>query len=464
MGGTGAADVIEGTTGSPGNPNGGLIWVLDGNGNPLPNWAGRASGGGVVIGGISTADLNGDGAQDLLVPTGAGIFIYDGRSAQQLPGLDIGLVGFQNTPLVTDDGNGQIGITTAGTEPNGTGVVQHWRVSGGRQGGIDWPMFHHDPMHTGSSSSASVPAACRPSAATSPPTGKVQRVAGATRDDTAIAASHITFPTGASAHAVVLASDAKFPDALAGGPLASANVAPLLITSPAGLTPAVTVEIQRVLSPGGTVYVLGGVFALSPTIDTTLQGRGYRVTRLAGTDRFHTAAAIAAALGNPTTAFEVTGLDFPDALAAGPAASANHAAILLTNGGAPSAVTTAYIQAHVKTRYAVGGQAASSDPAATAIVGADRYTTAVDVAQRFFPSPPSLAFATGAGFADALSGGPVEAATSGPLLLTPPCGAAPGNVLTYVGSVNAAVGSAVLFGGTGAVGDDVLSQLDGALG
>jgi hypothetical protein len=51
-----------------------------------------------------------------------------------------------------------------------------------------------------------------------------------------------------------------------------------------------------------------------------------------------------------------------------------------------------------------------------------------------------------------------------PLLLTPPCGAVPGNVLSYVGSVKGAVGSAVLFGGASAVGDDVQSQLDGALG
>ena len=122
------------------------------------------------------------------------------------------------------------------------------------------------------------------------------------------------------------------------------------------------------------------------------------------------------------------------------------------------------MQAHVRTRYAIGGQAASSDPAATAIAGADRYATALDVAQRFFPAAPSLGFATGAGFADALSGGPVEAARSGALLLTPSCGALAGNVMSYLGSVKARVGGAVLFGGVGAVGDDVLSQLDSALG
>ncbi len=469
VGGTGAADIIEGTTGSPGNPNGGLIWVLDGNGNPLPNWAGRNADGGVVIGGISTADINGDGAQDLLVPTGAGIWIYDGRSAQQLAALDVGKVSFQNTPLVTDDGGGQIGITTAGTQPDGTGVVQHWRVSGGSQSGISWPMFHHDPAHTGNlgsaaSTSSPPPAGCQATAAASAPTGKVSRVAGATRDDTAIAASHVAYPGAGSAHAVVLASDANFPDALAGGPLASAKRGPLLISPPSGLNAAVTAEIQRVLPPGSTVFVLGGALAVSPSVDATLGSLGYHITRLAGTDRYQTAVAIAGALGNPATAFEVTGLNFPDALAAGPAASESQGAILLTAGGSQSAATASYLQAHARTRYAIGGQAASSDPGATAIAGADRYATALDVAQRFFPSAPSLGFATGEGFADALSGGPVAAARSGALLLTPSCGALPGDVTTYLGNVKAMVGSAVLLGGAGAVGDDVLSQLDSALG
>ena len=147
--GTGLADVIIGTAGGP-NP--GKVWVLDGNGNPLPNWAGHDSGGGVVVGGITTADLNGDGAQDLLVPTGGGVFAYDGRTGAKLFGLDEGQVGFQSSPLITDDGAGALGITVAGTAPDGTGVIQHYRFPSGskaRLGGIGWPTFHHDARHTG---------------------------------------------------------------------------------------------------------------------------------------------------------------------------------------------------------------------------------------------------------------------------------------------------------------------------
>ncbi|HEY2430884.1 MAG TPA: cell wall-binding repeat-containing protein, partial [Acidimicrobiales bacterium] len=297
--GTGHLDVVEGTSGTLANPNAGSIWVLDGNGNPLPNWGPRNSDGGVVIGGISTADLNGDGAQDLLVPTGAGVFIYDGRTAQQIGAIDTGLVSFQGTPLVTDDGGGAVGVTVAGTQPNGTGVVEHYRVAGGRLGSNNWPMFHHDPLHTGNTTTA--PMACVPGPSPTPPTGKLSRIAGANRDATGVAVSQSSFPAAGSAKAVVVASDANYPDALAGGPLAVARGGPVLITPPSGLPASVDAEIRRVLPLGGTVDVLGGSAAVSPGVDTELSGEGYLVDRIAGADRFQTAVAIAAALGNPAT-------------------------------------------------------------------------------------------------------------------------------------------------------------------
>jgi len=150
--GTGHAYIVIGTAEGP-NP--GKVWVLDGACNPIPGWAGRDSGGGVVIGGITTADFNGDGHQDLLVPTGGGVFVYDGATGAKMFGLDEGQVGFQNSPLVTDDGGGALGMTVAGTRPNGTGVVQHWQARAPAGGGtatlgaIGWPTFHHDARRTG---------------------------------------------------------------------------------------------------------------------------------------------------------------------------------------------------------------------------------------------------------------------------------------------------------------------------
>src|SRR4029077_7334466 len=106
--GNGNRDVVIGTADGP---KGGEVWGLGPTGAPLPQCDGLPSGGGVVIGGISTADLNGDGAQDLLVPTGAGVFAYDGRSSALLFSLDAAQVGFQSTPLVTPDPAGGVDIT-----------------------------------------------------------------------------------------------------------------------------------------------------------------------------------------------------------------------------------------------------------------------------------------------------------------------------------------------------------------
>ena len=146
--GNGVADVVIGTAEGP-DP--GKVWVLDGNGQPLPHWAGHDSGGGVVIGGITAADLNGDGAQDLLVPTGRGVFAYDGRTGATLFTLDRTVMAVQNSVLVTQDRPGVVGLTVAGTTPGGVGIVQHWVLTSATPaiGPLSWPMFHHDPRHTG---------------------------------------------------------------------------------------------------------------------------------------------------------------------------------------------------------------------------------------------------------------------------------------------------------------------------
>jgi hypothetical protein len=419
----------------------------------------------VVIGGISTADLSGDGAQDLLVPTGAGVFIYDGPTGDEVGSLDVGQVGFQNTPLVADDGNGTLGITVAGTTPGGTGIVQHWTVQGGQLGSLGWPMFHHDPAHTGDLNLApAAPPSCVASALPTPPTGKVTRLAGANRDATGVATSQAAFPAAHSAHVVVLASDATYPDALSGGPLAAADGGPLLVTTPSGLNPIVNTEIQRVLPPLGTVDIVGGDDALSSTIDAQLSSEGFVVQRIAGANRAATAVAVAGALKDPGTVFEVTGFNYPDALSAAPAAAHAGAAILLTDSTDQDPATAAYLSAHAPKRYAIGGPAAAADPQATPIAGADRYATSVMVATTFVSSPTTVGFATGEGFADALTGGAMLAGRDAPVVLVPPCGALPAETTQYVQSVAGTVQAGLLFGGTAAVGDDVLGELDTALG
>ena len=117
------------------------------------------------------------------------------------------------------------------------------------------------------------------SAATAP---VVTRISGATRFDTAIAASQDQFTATGSAKAVVLARADTYPDALSGGPLAAKVGGPLLLTSSTSLPSSVQAEMIRVLPKGGTVYILGGTSAVSAAVETTITGLGFVVQRLAG--------------------------------------------------------------------------------------------------------------------------------------------------------------------------------------
>ena len=145
--GDGNVEVLEGSnTGS-----GGLVWAVNGaNGAAMPGWPQRTSG--QIIGGIVTADLTGSGYNDVLVPTTNGLVIYDGRSAQVVATLGAGTIALQNSPMVSIDPNGTIGITIAGYNEQDAGIIQHYEVAGstGRSlGKRSWPMFHQNPQLTG---------------------------------------------------------------------------------------------------------------------------------------------------------------------------------------------------------------------------------------------------------------------------------------------------------------------------
>ncbi|MGH9081003.1 MAG: hypothetical protein ACRDYE_13210, partial [Acidimicrobiales bacterium] len=145
--GDGNVEVVEGAdTGTSGS-----VWAVNGaNGSPMPGWPQTTPG--RVIGGVVTADLTGGGYNDVLVPTTAGLVIYDGRSAQVVATLGSGAIALQNSPLVTIDPDGSIGITIAGYNAGNAGFIQHYEIAGSAGhtlGKRSWPMFHQNPQLTG---------------------------------------------------------------------------------------------------------------------------------------------------------------------------------------------------------------------------------------------------------------------------------------------------------------------------
>jgi putative cell wall-binding protein len=314
-----------------------------------------------------------------------------------------------------------------------------------------------DSVFAGVSGNAAVTVGAASSGGPSAPV----RLAGPDRFGTAIAASQAGFPAG-GAGAVVLARSDNYPDALVGAPLAAAKHAPLLLAG-VSLTDATKAEISRVLPRGGAVYVLGGPAAVPASVDATLTGLGFNVTRLAGADRYGTALAVAHALGDPGTVMLATGVNFPDALAAGPAAAHLHSAVLLTAGTSLPASVRSYLSAHPGLRYAVGGPAAKADPAATALVGADRYATAATVATTLFDKPDNVGIASGITFADAVVGGAAQALAGGPILLSA-TSSLPTPTGNYLTNHAATITTSHIYGGTTALTTAVQTAIEKALG
>jgi hypothetical protein len=270
------------------------------------------------------------------------------------------------------------------------------------------------------------------------------------------------------AEAVVLVNDSRFADALAAGPLAALVDGPLLLNHGSVLD---TNCDTWTLRQGDTAYLVGGTGVLSTQLEATLKGRGMDVVRLGGDDRYETAVKVAQKIdtlrpaGTPQQVFLASGTDFPDALSAGAPAGNASGAVLLTEGSRMAPATAAYLAGRPDASvYAIGGDAARAAtlPAGNEVVGADRYETATMVADRFFADPSTAAFASGTGFADALSAAAYGGNIGAPVLLVAPA-AVPDSVAGYAGRHGVTLGGSVLLGGTGAVTAAAFSSLSSAL-
>jgi len=286
----------------------------------------------------------------------------------------------------------------------------------------------------------------------------VTRIGGVDRDATANLISQAMFPAAHSAQVVILARDDVFADALAGSPMAKVFTGPVLLTPSNALSASAQAGIVRVLNPGDTVYILGGTAAISDNVLAIIHQLGFVTVRIGGTDRYSTAALIAANLSTAETIAKVylaTGINFPDALAAASAAGSSNGVILLTAGNVMPSVTSTWLAAHsTLPRLAVGSQAAVAAPSATVLAGADRYDTATAVAAASYPAPSGLLLATGLDFPDALAGAAYAAQQGWALLLVSPYSTTVSAAQdAYLQKVAATVLSVVILGGTSAMPD-----------
>ncbi len=297
----------------------------------------------------------------------------------------------------------------------------------------------------------------------------LERLAGATRFDTAAVIARATVPAGASE--AIVASGRNFPDALAANYLAGVRGAPILLSEPGDVPPATMsaladLGVQR-------VTLVGGGAVLSPAVAAELEAASLTVERIAGDTRYDTAERIARTPGadavgtlvGDRTAIVANGANFVDALVAGPVAYAAGFPIALSPGtvlGADAQQTLVTLE--IDRVLIVGGTAAVSAAAEDEIealgittqrlAGPSRYATAGAVAE-FARS--QLGFvathvdvATGLAFPDAIAGGPHAGVATAPIVLA---GSVPAATCESLAAVAETLTSGHVFGGTAAVSE-----------
>jgi putative cell wall-binding protein len=265
------------------------------------------------------------------------------------------------------------------------------------------------------------------------PLAGIHRLAGESRVDTALAIAKANY-TEKVANAV-LATAANYPDALTGSVLAYKLQAPiLLVGSNKADQDKVLNYLRENLQADGKVYILGGTGAIPLEVEKAVQRTGFtNITRLSGDNRGKTALAIAERLevqkGRPVIL--VNENSYADALAVSSIAAVAQSPILPVGKDRLSAeMKTKLAELNPDRVYLIGGEGVLS-PAIVKeieeitslnssriirIAGANRYETALAIAQYFNPQGQNVCLATGKNFPDALAGS-VYAANFNSLLL-----------------------------------------------
>lgn len=294
------------------------------------------------------------------------------------------------------------------------------------------------------------------------------RSMGDNRYETAVEISKNTF---ASAKDLVIATGQGFADALSASGLAGVTDAPLLLTPTTSLPSEVSAEITRLGVEN--VYIVGGTAAVSTGVQNELDAMpGVAVERVAGVNRYDTAAKVAAKIETIAgaefngEAFLARGDDFADALAVSPFANSTGIPVLLTSTSALPDVTRAAIEDLAVTDVWIsGGDKVVSPGVASAVeamsgvtthrmAGADRYATAVVVANtadaQGWGTWSFVGIATGTNFPDALGGGVATGVNGGMLLMTSPTTLSPAT-MTAIQAHADTITRVEIFGGTSAV-------------
>lgn len=190
----------------------------------------------------------------------------------------------------------------------------------------------------------------------------VNRISGATRVETSFELYRKSSGWGSTA---IIATSTNYADALSVSSYAYAAKAPVFLCDPAnGLTPSQ----KTTLKSFSKVLVVGGENAVPSQYVSGVPG----IVRKSGNTRYDTSAEIAKWTVNNGLSMNgtvyATGMNFPDALAAGPLAGKSKAVTLLVDGAnSPAIPFSANYKDKVGNAYVVGGINAVNQDTANAI-------------------------------------------------------------------------------------------------
>lgn len=300
------------------------------------------------------------------------------------------------------------------------------------------------------------------------------RVAGTDRFETAARIANLTYD---QADVAVVVTGRKFPDALAASYIARLLAGPILLVEPDGVPPSTLATLEDLGVQ--TVMILGGTGAVGDEVEQQLQAEGYALERVAGENRYETAAAVATRYGaqhvgtldGDRTAILATGWNFPDALSGGPlAARANLPLLLTPQSGTLPVVDKALADLGIERVVILGGPNAVSHAVAQSyqnkgytverLAGDDRLETAAVVADnaisRFGFSEENVLLARGDEFPDALTASVHGAAVAAPIVLTRTPDVLGGPSEAWLGAHCPNIGVIRALGGPGAVAESTL--------
>ncbi|MGK0466715.1 cell wall-binding repeat-containing protein, partial [Clostridium sp.] len=299
---------------------------------------------------------------------------------------------------------------------------------------------------------------------------KVQRLSGINRIETSIAIAKDQY-TDKAPDAIVLATANNFADALAGSGLAYNYNAPLLLVNKTVNDSRNVLDyIKQNLTKNKTIYVLGGVSAVSNEISDYLTSVGYKIIRLGGTNRYDTNQKIVDNLNilKGTSIVITTGGDFADALSISSIADIKGYPILLNSKENLLDNVSKYItKIQPKAIYIIGGIGVLSDNTykqikklnPTMLVarlgGKNRYETSMNIIEHFNLTTNSITVATGKNFPDALSGSVLAAGKNCGVLLVDNK-----DVTKQIDLLSKQkITNLIVFGGEGIISDDIANAL-----